>query len=196
MSQLIAAIFYDEHRAFQVLSDLRRLSGSNSDLEHALIITWGDSGPSIQQSMNLAERDPEGWSRLWGSFLKAMMIGIMPTPAISPLNDVSMPAALGAQTASAVESEEWWRTKLKIPHEFLRDVGALIRPGNSAFFGVCRSSTAERWSELSRGYGGTFLSTTLDRRQMNKIRALVKAKGTRTRTVDRLAENNGRTKHS
>lgn len=191
MSQLIAAIFYDEHRAFQVFSDLRRLSGANSHLEHALIITWGESGPTIQQSLNLSETDPEGWSRLWNSFLKAMMIGVMPAHAVSPLSEEPISTPHGGQTASAFESEEWWRTRLKIPSDFLRDVGALIRPGNSAFFGVCRPTTAEKWSGLTRGYGGTFLSTPLDRYQMAKIRAMVKAKAARTRTTNRFLGNRG-----
>lgn len=62
-----------------------------------------------------------------------------------------------------------------IPSDFFRDAGALIQPGNSAFFYISRNASAEAAAEITRSYGGTFLSAQLDKNKMAKIRAEIKA---------------------
>lgn len=179
MSKLIVAVFNDAHRALQVISEIRRTPKTGSDFDNALVLTWSNGNLIVQPSLKLADRKTVAWARLWGAFLFETTM----QNAVAEIEEVSRNLT---ETAFQREREngdrkqfapDWWRNNLNIPGDFLRDVGALIEPGNSAFFCISRNISADAAAEITRSFGGTFLTTHLAKNQMAKIRAKVKQNG-------------------
>jgi uncharacterized membrane protein len=83
-------------------------------------------------------------------------------------------ASRGAEQAgrfnhSALPTVKWWRESLKIPEPFLRDVGAMVQPGDSALFMLLRAPKPEVVLRQLRDYGGSLLHTLLSLEQEEKL---------------------------
>ena len=76
-------------------------------------------------------------------------------------------AALGAGAGAADAS--WWKDEFGIPSDFVKQVGAMIQPGDSAIYALVRTANPDILADQFRGYGGTILSTTLNRDQQAKV---------------------------
>lgn len=172
MSHLVVAVFNDELRAQQAMSEMVRLHKPRPDFDNALLLTWSGNDPIAQQSQNLADRSGAGWGILWGSLLGSV---------IADSNEIG--AAVGSlRKVSDSEGRalkrpprDLWTSVFQIPADFFRDVAALITPGRSAIFFVSRSLTLESVGKVTHGYGGTLLSEQLTGQQLGKIRAFIKA---------------------
>ena len=71
---------------------------------------------------------------------------------------------------------EWWKDEFGIPDDFVNQVGAMVQPGDSAIFALLRTANADVVAEHFRGYGGTILSTTLNRDQQTKLEKVLATK--------------------
>lgn len=179
MSKLIVAIFNNEHRALQVVSEIRRTHKPRTDFDNALVLTWNDSDLIVQPSVNLADPKTGAWARLWGAFLCATTMQNTCREIEESARNLQEAVFQWKKKSGKGRqiTPDWWKNDLGIPGDFFRDAGALIQPGHSAFFYISRSASEDDAAEITRSYGGTFLATHLDSRQMAKIRAKVKAAG-------------------
>ena len=82
--------------------------------------------------------------------------------------------ALGAG-AGAVDAT-WWKDEFGIPDDFVKQIGAMIQPGDSAIYALLRTANPDVVADQFRGYGGTILSTTLSRDQQKKVENVLSRK--------------------
>jgi len=69
MSALIVVAFSDEHRAAEVLVELRRREWDwVADLDYAVVVGWNPRGNlRVQLDVDPTTREGGVWARLWGS---------------------------------------------------------------------------------------------------------------------------------
>jgi uncharacterized membrane protein len=82
--------------------------------------------------------------------------------------------ALGA--ASGALDVEWWRDTVGISEDFVREVGAMVQPGDSAIFVLVRRADPAYVADQFRGYGGTVLRSTLTPEQTERVQAVLDGK--------------------
>jgi uncharacterized membrane protein len=74
--------------------------------------------------------------------------------------------AVGATTGAI--NADWWKEDFGISEDFVRDVGSLIQPGDSAIFALLLANPDQVVKQF-QGYGGKVLMTTLSDDQKAKI---------------------------
>src|SRR6266704_2519341 len=102
-----------------------------------------------------------------------------PAPRAPPARAPTAPAAgalaVGALAGGALGAgagaldASWWKDEFGIPADFVRQVGTMIEPGDSAIYALLRTANPDIIGAQFRGYGGTILSTTLSRGQQAKV---------------------------
>jgi uncharacterized membrane protein len=80
-------------------------------------------------------------------------------------------AGAGALDAS------WWKDEVGIPDDFVKRVGSMIQPGDSAVYALLRTVNPDVIADQFRGYGGTVLKTTVNRNQEAKIEKALNDRG-------------------
>jgi uncharacterized membrane protein len=149
--------FADRYRAEEVLGQLRRLDFRwAADLENAVAVEVDSRGGlRLRHSMVLDSASADS-APAWRALL-----GAIQSPAASFRSVSSGSEALNAEASR-------WRSALTADSEFLRDLGALLRPGDSAIFTVL--SDAEAAVPVLRGFSTVLLRTTLSEAQAGKLR--------------------------
>ena len=176
MAELIVVGFKkDMYRASEVLNELMGLNDDwVVDLHDAVAVYRDYSGKlRVDQSYQMTTGEGAGWGALWG-----LMIGsILAIPftagasaaaagaavATGAVSGTALGAGIGAIDASS------WKDEFGIPDDFVRRVGALVQPGDSAIFAILRVGNPDVVADQFRGYGGTILRTTLSRDQQSKV---------------------------
>jgi uncharacterized membrane protein len=175
MAQLIVVGFKkDMYRASEVLNELQDLDEDwVVDLHDAVAVYRDYNGKlRVDQSYQMTTGEGAGWGGLWGS-----LIGL--TLAIPFTGGATAPAA-GALAAGALAGgalgagagaldASWWKDEFGIPDDFVKQVGTLIQPGDSAIYALLRTANPDIVGDQFRGYGGTILTTTLSRGQQAKV---------------------------
>ncbi len=183
MSNLIVVGFKkDMYRASEVLNQLNDLSDDwVIDLRDAVAVYRDYSGKlHVDQSYQMTTDEGAAWGGLWGS-----LIGL--TLAIPFTAGASAAVAAGALAAGALGGgalgaaggaidADWWKDTYGIDDDFVREVGAMVQPGDSAIFALLRSADPTYVAEQFRGYGGTVLRSTLTPEQADKIQAVLDGK--------------------
>ena len=162
LSELVVMGFSDRYRAEEVLGQLRRLDFSwVADLENAVAVEVDGRG-RLRLHHNLVV-DPAfaDSATAW----RALLIAIQP-PA-TPLQPASRERASKSQALDA-EASLWQRALMANP-EFLRDLGSVLRPDDSAIFAVLGDADAA--VRVLRGYSSVLLHTSLTEAQASKLRA-------------------------
>ena len=85
--------------------------------------------------------------------------------AVGSLGGGALGAGAGALDAST------WKDAYGISEDFVRSVGTMIQPGDSAIFAMLRTLDRQRVSDAFRGYGGTILTTSLNLDQQARVEA-------------------------
>jgi uncharacterized membrane protein len=188
MAQLIVVGFKkDMYRASQVLN---KLQGLNDDWVvdlHDAVAAYRDYNGKlrIDQSYQMTTGEGAGWGALWGTLIGA-------TLAIPFTGGASAAAAAGAIAAGAVGGgaigagagaidASWWKDEFGIPDDFVKQVGSMIQPGDSAIYALLRTANPNIVADQFRGYGGTVLSTTLSRDQQAKLEKVLGKRATSAR---------------
>ncbi len=173
--ELIVVGFQGRYSAAQVLTDLRQRGLHIFDLDQAITVSWEDRRNFIvQQSVNLSREEGSRWARLWGTFIKATLFQPFTERLGRAANTVaSRSNSELAENAYAVLGRDWWVIELGIPTEFVRDVGALVRPGKSAIITLAQNFDAQSSISLLRNSGGSVVYTSLDSEQMKKVEAVL-----------------------
>jgi len=153
--------FSDRYRAEEVLGQLRRLEFSwAADLENAVAAEVDFRG-QLRFRHSLALDPAFGDSApAWRALLGAIQ------PPAAPVRAAATESATDSQALNAEAS--WWRKALMADSGFLRDLGAVLRPGYSAILAVL--SHADAAIPVLRGYSGLLMRTSLAEAQASKLR--------------------------
>jgi len=175
MAELIVVGFKkDMYRASEVLNQLQDMNDDwVVDLHDAVAVYRDYNGKlRVDQSYQMTTGEGAGWGTLWGS-----LIGL---PRAIPFTGGATAPVAGALAAGAVAGgalgaglgaidASWWKDEFGIPDDFVKQVGALIQPGDSAIYALLRTANPDIVADQFRGYGGTVLRTTLSRDQQSKV---------------------------
>ena len=170
--ELIVVGFQGRYRAAQVLTDLRQRGVHLFDLDQAITVSWEDRRNFIvQQSINLAREEGSRWARLWGAFIKATLF----QPFTERLSLAATKVACRESASSNGDSLEpltrdWWMDDVGISENFVRDVGALVQPGESAIITLAEKLEPQRAASILRDCGGSLIYTSLSGDQVSKVR--------------------------
>lgn len=167
MRNLIVVGFQGKHRAAEVLGQLQDLQEDWSvELDDAVAAYRSDDGKlRIDHSINPTTKQG-GWM---GGAVGALLGGVLMAPFTGGASAAVAAGAIGANAAvggvlgAAVGADDAanWKEKYGVSDQFVKDVGGLITPGNSAVFAEMRATDPQTVARHFRGYGGTILNTTL-----------------------------------
>ena len=182
MAEMIVVGFKkDMYRASEVLNKLQDLNYDWAvDLKDAVAVYRDYNGKlRIDQSYEMTTGEGAAWGGLLG-----MMIGSL--IAIPFTGGASAAAAASAVAAGAfggtalgaglgaIDADSW-KEDFGISDDFVRDVGLLVQPGDSAVFALLRTVNPEAVANAFRGYGGAILRTTLSPEQQAKVERVLHA---------------------
>ena len=183
MAQLIVVGFKkDMYRASEVLNQLQAMNYDwVVDLHDAVAVYRDYNGKlRVDQSFQMTTGEGAGWGGLWGSLIGATLAvpftggasgaAVAGALAAGALGGGALGASWGALDAS------WWKDEFGIPDEFVKQIGAMVQPGDSAVYALLRTANPDKVAQAFRGYGGTILSTTLNRDQENKVENVLSGK--------------------
>jgi len=164
---LIVVAFRGKHRASEVLGQLERLAYDwNLDLKDAVAAYRTDDGKlRVDQSMEPTAKEGGGYGALLGGLLGA----VIAAPLTGGLSVAAAATAVGLGAAAlgsiggtvGAQDAGSWKRAYGVSDEFVREVGGMIQPRDSALFAVIRGADPQAIADQFRGYGGTVLHTTL-----------------------------------
>jgi uncharacterized membrane protein len=176
MAELIVVGFKkDMYRASEVLNELLNLNDDwVVDLHDAVAVYRDYKGKlRVDQSFQMTTGEGAAWGGFWGLLIGATLAipftaGASAAAAggalaAGALGGTALGAGLGAADASS------WKDEFGIPDDFVKRVGAMIQPGDSAIYAILRVGDPEVVANKFRGYGGTILRTTLSKEQQAKV---------------------------
>jgi len=148
------------------------------DLHDAVAVYRDYNGKlRVDQSYQMTTGEGAAWGGLFGGLIGAMLAapftGGASVAAVLAAGSLSG-VALGA-TAGAIDAETW-KEDYGISEDFVRNVGALVQPGDSAIFALLRTLNPDLVAAQFKGYGGTVLRTTLNNEQKAKVEATLAAR--------------------
>jgi len=171
----------DMYRASEVLNKLQDLNYDwVVDLKDAVAV-YRDYGGRlrIDQSYEMTTGQGAAFGGLLGALIGAMLAipftgGASAAAAASAVaagafGGTALGAGLGAMDANS------WKEEYGISEDFVRDVGSMVQPGDSAIFALLRTVNRGAVANEFRGYGGTVLSTTLSPEQQAKVERILHA---------------------
>jgi uncharacterized membrane protein len=175
MSELVVVGFKnDKYRASDVLDELRRLEFDwVIDLDDAVAVYRDyDNKLRVQQSYELTTGEGAAWGGLWGSLIGALLAipftaGASAAAAGALAVGALSGTAVGA-TAGAIDAA-WWKEDFGIDSAFVKEVGELVQPGDSAIFALIESGNPGVVAAQFKGYGGTVLRSSLTPAQAAKL---------------------------
>lgn len=167
MHDLVVVKFSNKSTASAALEACLQLAYDGSiDLFDAVAARRTEDGRlRIEGSVQPTPREEGTWGAVFGSFLGAILFGAFTAGAGFALAAAS--AAVGGLGAGALgadagaESAELAKKKHGLPEDFVRRVGGMIEPGDSALFALFETRQADKALAMFRGYGGTIIKTTL-----------------------------------
>jgi uncharacterized membrane protein len=166
----------DKYRASDVLDQLRQLDFDwVIDLDDAVAVYRDYDGKlRVQQSYELTTGQGAAWGGLWGSLIGSIL-AIPFTAGASTAAAAASAVAIGAASGTAVGATAgaidatWWKEDFGIDEKFVKDVGTLVQPGDSAIFALIESADPGVVAAQFKGYGGTVLRSTLTDGQAAKL---------------------------
>lgn len=181
MSELIAVGFHGKHRAAEVLDELIRLDDeARVDLEDGVAAYRRDNG-RFRIEASLYPTGAEGASM--GGALGIMVGALLAAPFTAGVSAAVAGAAIGAGAltgatagaalgaADAID----YKTKYGITDDFVRQVGGMVQPGDSAVFALIQANNRKKVEEHFRRYGGTVLRTTLSPKAEAQLQETLRA---------------------
>jgi len=157
------------YRASEVLNQLLALNDDWAiDLNDAVAVYRDYDGKlRVDQSYQMTTGKGAALRAFWGLLIGATLAIPFTAGASAAAAGVLGATAIGAG-AGAVDAA-WWKDKFGIPKEFVKEVGALIQPGDSAIYAILRVGNPDVVANHFIGYGGKILRTTLSREQQKRV---------------------------
>ena len=182
MSDLIVVGFQGKHRASEVLGQLQDLQADWAlQLDDAVAAYRTDDGRlRVDQSVNPTTK--EGGAM--GGVVGAMLGALIAAPFTGGASVAATATAIGASAAGAgilgvaagADDAESFKNTYGISDDFVKQVGGLIQPGNSALFVEMSTGDPKSIAERFRGYGGTILRTSLPADKAAKLQETIRAR--------------------
>jgi uncharacterized membrane protein len=179
MAELIVVGFKkDMYRASEVLNTLQDMNESwVVDLRDAVAVYRNYNGKlRVDQSYQMTSGEGAAWGGLFGGLMGALLAApftggasVAAVIAAGSLSGVALGATAGAIDAST------WKEDYGISEDFVKQVGTMVQPGDSAIFALLRTLDPDLVAAQFKGYGGTILRTTLDPRQRAKVEGTLQA---------------------
>ncbi len=181
MSEMIAVGFHGKYRAAEVLDELQRLDAEDKiNLEDGVAAYRRDNGKfRIEQSLNPTEKQGAGM----GGYLGILVGAILAAPFTAGASAALAGAAIGTSALAGgsigavlgADDAVDWKTRFGITDDFVRQVGQMVQPGDSAVFALINTDQRKKVTEHFRRYGGTVLQTTLSPKAEEKLRDTLRA---------------------
>jgi uncharacterized membrane protein len=178
---LMVVGFHGKHRASEVLGQVEQLTYDWSlQLKDGVAAYRTDDGRlRIDQSIQPTTKEGAGY----GVFIGSMIGALLAAPFTGGLSAAAAATALGAGAATAgsiggaigYEDADTFKREYGISDEFVKEVGGLIQPGDSAVFAVVHGGNPEQMAEKFRGYGGTILRTSLSPKVAQRVQETIRA---------------------
>ena len=174
---LIVVGFQGRYRAAQVLTELRQRGMHIFDLDQAITVSWEDRRNFIvQHSVNLSREEGARWALLWGAFIKATLFQPFTEALSRAANKMANRNNTEVRNSHEALDRDWWIVELGVPTEFVRDVGALVQPGESAIMTLAEEFEPKGSISFLRDLGGSVVYTSLGDEQMEKVEAALAAR--------------------
>jgi uncharacterized membrane protein len=168
MKNLIVVGFHGKHRAAEVLDQLVQLHEAwVIDLADAVAVYRRDNGTlRLDESLTPTEAEGVGVGASLGMIAGAMLAapftaGASAAAAATALGVGAVSGGTIGAVAGGTDAYDW-KEEFGISEDFVREVGGMIQPGDSAVFALVRAGDPDEVSRRFAGYGGTILRTTLD----------------------------------
>jgi uncharacterized membrane protein len=183
MSTLIVVGFKkDMFRASKVLNELVDMDYDwTIDLDDAVAAYRDYNGKlRIDASYQLTTDEGAAVGGVLGSLI-GLTLGAIAAPATAGASAAVTASTVAAGAlgggvigaASGAIDATWWKDDFGIPDDFVKEVGALIQPGDSAIFALLRSTDQAVVAAHFGGYGGVVLSTTLTAEQTKTLEQML-----------------------
>lgn len=173
MSDLVAIVFNEKHRASKIFYQLRYESEKIlPNLRSAIVFIADESrSTTIEQSINLDNRESSGWARFWGAFIGVTML----TPFYyNSTNFIDQIEFASSKTISDIETSvptEWWTNEIGLSTNVMRDLKALLLPNTSAILMIANDQHDTYWN-ISDFSDASIIRIRLNNQQINKIREI------------------------
>jgi uncharacterized membrane protein len=181
MSELMVIGFEGKHRAAEVLNQLEDLDVSVAlDLKDAVAVYRTDDGKlRFDRSVQPTTKEGAAWGAVLGSMVGAILlapltVGASAAVAATALGTGALTGGMTGALIGADDADTFKRT-YGISDEFVKEVGGMVQPGQSAVFVLARASDPKAVVERFRGYGGKVLRTTLSATQTRKLSEAIAA---------------------
>ena len=181
MNDLIVVGFHGKHRAAEVLDELENMSADwTIDLQDGVAAYRRDNGRlRIESSLNPTEKEGVGLGGAFG----LLVGGLLAAPFTAGASAAAAATAIGATAVgggamgAAIGGEDAfdWKGRFGISDDFVKEVGGMIQPGDSAVFALLSSSDPEEVADHFRRYGGTILRTTLNSDVADMVQRTIRA---------------------
>jgi uncharacterized membrane protein len=183
MRDLVVVGFQGTHRAADVLNDVLDLNADwtvDLNLEDAVAVyRTADGKLRVDQSMQPTSQEGAAWGGVVGTLIGSLIA----LPFTAGASAAVAAGALGAgavtfgATGALIGSDSASDDKLTygIPEGFVREVGGMVQPGQSALFLLAESDRPSTIAEHFRGYGGTILRTTLRPEVAKQVQRVIDA---------------------
>jgi uncharacterized membrane protein len=150
------------------------------DLDDAVAAYRTDDGRlRIDASVNPTTKEGGAMGGVVGALLGALLAA----PFTAGASAAVAATAIGAGAASAgavgvaagADDAADFKDTYGVSDTFVKEVGGMIAPGNSAVFAQIRSANPLVVADRFRGYGGTILRTTLSKDAAAKVQDTIRA---------------------
>jgi uncharacterized membrane protein len=181
MSEMIAVSFHGKHRAAEVLDQLQQMNDEVTvDLQDGVAAYRNENGKlRIESSVNPTGAEGAG---LGGSF--GLLIGaLLAAPFTGGASAAAAAAAVGTSAATAgiagaalgADDAIDWKERFGLSDDFVKQIGGMIQPGDSAVFALLQASDPRKVAERFAGYGGKILRTTMKPVDAKMVQDLIRA---------------------
>ena len=178
-AELIVIGFNGTHRAAEVLNQLESLRTSWAiDLKDAVAAYRASDGRvHVDKSVQPTPQEGAAWGAIIGGLIGALAFAPLTAGATAPAAIAAIAAGAGMfGVTSAVfnaDNAAQWKDTTGISDAFVKQVGGMVQPGQSALFVLARASDPAKVEQQFRGYGGRVLRTTLSKDAAAKFQELL-----------------------
>lgn len=167
MSNLVVVGFKNnKYKAAEALNKLRQMEYNwSASLDDAVAVYRDHNGKlRIDQSYEMTTGEGAGWGVFWGSLIGGLLAlpftaGASAAVAAAAVGSAAVGGAALGGVVGAVDASTYKDT-YGIPDDFVRNVGTMIQPGDSAIFAMLNADPID-FVDKFEGFGGKVLMTTL-----------------------------------